>query len=198
MALALVLLSVALAQDCHYQTWEWSVREKRAVNIRRVTTSREKLTQDERGPYPGCTVCEEDHISISAQGQDTKVCRAYAQKYQQALIELSTAKFPITELEGYRVGKSKGPVNAQGLRTQFSNHSYGVALDVNAGKNGLYDHCLSFSSKCRLLRGGPYWPDRPGSLRLEHSLIFRSFGFKWGGEINGQQKDFMHFSPSGD
>ena len=27
--------------------------------------------------------------------------------------------------------------------------------------------------------------------------LFKEAGFRWGGEIEGQQKDFMHFSPSG-
>jgi hypothetical protein len=125
MALALIFISWAWAQDCHYQTWEWSVREKRAVNLRQVVTSKDRLTKEEQGPFPGCSVCEEDQVTIEIQNQSTKICRAYAQKYQQGLIELARTKFPIKELEGYRVGRSKGMINSKGHRTQFSHHSYG-------------------------------------------------------------------------
>jgi hypothetical protein len=42
-------------------------------------------------------------------------------------------------------------------------------------------------------------PDQAGSLTKESPIVIelKSIGFKWGGEIEGKQKDFMHFLPSG-
>ena len=191
-------LNPAWAQDCHYQTWSWSTRERRPVEIKQVVTSRAKLTLEERGLHEGCTVCEEDQTTLTVAGVSFKICRRYTHRVEQTLSELHRRGFPLKELEGYRVGKSKGPVNAQGLRTQFSHHSYGVALDVNASLNGLYDNCVSFSPSCRLIRGGVYNPKASGTITPAIAELFKSQGFKWGGELPGQQKDFMHFSPTGD
>ena len=196
--LILLFITNLFAQDCHYQNWDWSVRERRPVNIQRVTTAKSKLTQEERGPYEGCTVCEEDQTEIRVADLRFKMCRRHAQRAAEALRQLHKQGFPLKELEGYRVGKSKGPVDARGLRTQFSHHSYGVALDINASLNGLYENCVSFSPSCRLLRGGVYNPKISGTITPAIADIFKSQGFKWGGELPGQQKDFMHFSPTGD
>ena len=195
---ALILLTSALAQDCHYQNWDWSVRERRPVNIHKIVTSKAKLTPEERGPHEGCTVCEEDQTEIRVAGLPFKMCRRHAQRAELVLRELHKQGFPLKELEGYRVGKSKGPVDSQGLRTQFSHHSYGVALDINASLNGLYESCVSFSSACRLIRGGAYDVTRKGAITPAIAELFKAQGFKWGGELPGQQKDFMHFSPTGD
>lgn len=191
-------LKLAHAQDCHYQTWSWSVRERRPVDVRQIVTSKAKLTPEERGPHHGCTVCEEDQTTVTVAELPFKICRRYAHRIEQALIGLHRQGFPLKELEGYRVGKSKGPVDSQGLRTQFSHHSYGVALDINASLNGLYENCVSFSPACRLIRGGAYDVTRKGAITPAIAELFKSQGFKWGGELPGQQKDFMHFSPTGD
>ena len=198
-ALALILFpALSWAQDCHYQTWSWSVRERRPVDVRQVVTSKAKLTPEERGTHEGCTVCEEDQTTLTIAGLSFKICRRYTHRVEQTLSGLHRRGFSLKELEGYRVGKSKGPVNAQGLRTQFSHHSYGVALDINASLNGLYENCARFSPGCRLLRGGVYDPKAPGAISPAIAELFKSQGFKWGGELPGQQKDFMHFSPTGD
>jgi hypothetical protein len=59
---------------------------------------------------------------------------------------------------------------------------------------------LKTTHECQLLRGGLWRPGfDPYSLQ-QNGLIVRmlkEIGFKWGGEIEGRQKDFMHFSPSG-
>lgn len=174
------------------------MRERRPVNIQRVSTLKAKLTKEERGTHEGCTVCEEDQTELQVAGLRFKMCRRHALRAEAVLRQLHKQGFPLKELEGYRVGKSKGPVNAQGLRTQFSNHSYGVALDINASLNGLYENCMSFSTACRLSRGGVYDPTKKGAITKPISELFKAQGFKWGGELQGQQKDFMHFSPSGD
>jgi D-alanyl-D-alanine carboxypeptidase-like protein len=94
---------------------------------------------------------------------------------------------------------SRGPADKDGNRTQLSNHSYGVAIDVNEMQNGLYDHCVVWGAGCRLIKGGPYRPREAGSIVAESPLVaaLEAVGLKWGGRIAGRQKDFMHFSPTG-
>ena len=94
---------------------------------------------------------------------------------------------------------TKGNIDSLGNRTQFSNHSFGVAIDINEEQNGLYDHCVSFGPACRLRRGGIWKPDQVGSLTPDSPIVegLKGMGLKWGGQIEGDQKDFMHFSPSG-
>ncbi len=105
----------------------------------------------------------------------------------------------ITTVVGYRVGRTRGAVDTSGVRTQFSNHAYGIALDINPERNGLYDNCIEFNQSCRLIRGGEWQPGRQGSITRDSPIVsaLENIGMKWGGEIPGQQKDFMHFSPSG-
>lgn len=128
------------------------------------------------------------------------VCRHVASEVEDALLRALEAGFPISDVVGYRVGRTKGRLDAQGLRTQHSNHSFGLALDVNARLNGLYDRCSKFSSACRLIRGGEWRPDRRGGISPDSALYreLTQIGWRWGGELAGRQKDFMHFSQSGD
>ena len=106
---------------------------------------------------------------------------------------------PIFEIVGYRVGKSSGDLDRNGDRTKFSQHSFGIALDINPAQNGLYDHCVAFGPPCRLRRGGRWNPQTRGALTATGAIVsgMKEIGIRWGGEIPGQQKDFMHFSPSG-
>jgi len=190
--------SLAQAATCTYETWEWDVRQKKAVNLRKVQKDKSTLSPEEKSELETCTVCEEDQVEVKwAKLPPFKVCKKLADKVRRAL--KNSSGFQIDSIVGYRVGKSKGPLNEQGLRTQFSNHSFGTALDFNAEKNGLYDNCLKFSADCRLLRGGVYKKGESGSIDSS-TPIYKAMireGFKWGGEIVGRQKDFMHFSLSG-
>lgn len=210
--LAWVISVAAAAETCTYETWTWDSVQKKVVNLERVQKTRSDLTSGELGTVEGCSVCEQDQIEISVdvrkdqksseQGESLKkfkVCKKYRKKISSALKAAIDAGFPISSLVGYRVGKSKGPLNSLGQRTEFSNHSYGVALDINSEKNGLYDFCPVFSPACKLIRGGPYVLSAPGTI-LGNSILYTSMlkeGLKWGGEIQGKQKDFMHFSPTG-
>ena len=119
--------------------------------------------------------------------------------FEPAYRKLLASGEPVTEVTAYRPGKTKNPLDAKGNRTGFSNHAYGAAVDINRSKNGLYDKCPKFGPGCRRIQGGQWRPGSPGTLSKDSSIVrvLREAGFKWGGEIDGMQKDFMHFSPSG-
>jgi hypothetical protein len=67
-------------------------------------------------------------------------------------------------------------------------------------KNGLYTNCVNFNSQCRLSRGGAWRESENGTINPA-SQVYKEMAlihWKWGGELKATQKDFMHFSLSGD
>jgi hypothetical protein len=201
-SLVFVLMSgAALAGgQCTYTTYKWNVHDRKAVGLHKVVKSYDQLTADEKDSQTGCTVCEEDQVELSLPGlRPFKVCKLLAPRVEKILAELQAKNAPVVDVVGYRVGMTRGNVDAAGNRTGFSNHSYGVALDINTAQNGLYENCYRYNASCRLIKGGRWDPKQPLSLTADSAivLLFKKNGFKWGGEIAGQQKDFMHFSPTG-
>ena len=209
-ALILLLLTLTLSPQrataderpgtCTYTTYRWSVPLKRAVDRRTVRRPYSELRPEEVDAATGCSVCEEDQEWIEVAGLPRfRLCRKLAPRIGETLQRLAESGFPLVSLTGYRVGMTRGPTDAEGRRTIFNNHSFGVALDVNAELNGLYDRCIDFGPDCRLLLGGRWQPDAPGGLSADGETVeaLREAGLRWGGEIAGRQKDFMHFSPSG-
>jgi hypothetical protein len=185
---------------CTYELSTWNVRLKRTNKIVTISHSYSDLTQDEIDPITGCTVCMEDQRLIEL--PDLKpfpVCYKIANDVHTSLTKLIDDGSTILSIRGYRVIRSRGPIDSQGNRTQFSNHSFGTAIDINRELNGLYDQCHNFGPDCRLVLGGAWNPDVPGTLHSDDSIVLamKRLGFLWGGEIKGKQKDFMHFSPSG-
>ena len=192
--------TIVLGEQCTYRTWEWDTIQRKSVNHRLVKKQKSDLLREELGKIEGCTVCEEDQIEVQLEGLPTfKICAVFKERIIHAINKAQKDGFPIFSITGYRVGKSRGPLDSLGRRTEFSNHSYGIALDFNAENNGLYDSCIQFSSTCKLLRGGAYQSDSYGAITPTTSLYqaMTTAGFKWGGEIKGTQKDFMHFSIDG-
>ncbi|MDX9719905.1 MAG: M15 family metallopeptidase [Myxococcota bacterium] len=209
--------SVALAQDesprptpstCTYSTYQWSVEEKRAVNREQVSKEYSAVTDDERDPKePRCTVCREDQVELKVgELESVWVCWVYAEALEKALRTIvDSGEFELEELEGYRVGRTRGKV-VDGLRTEWSNHSFGTALDVNASSNGLYGNCdvdvLSEDSieQCKLRMGGKWRPKKqPRVSIVKDGVVYKALTefWKWGGEIDGELKDIMHFSITG-
>lgn len=192
---------IAAPRSCSYETYQWNTIEKRAVNRHRVHHAYSELSKEEVDPVTGCTVCREDQVELILPGiKPFHVCRIVAPAIELSLQELIEAGESITQVIGYRVGMTRGSADKNGLRTRFSNHSYGIAIDINPQHNGLYDHCMEFGPYCRLIRGGEWQPQTNSfSLRRDGPIVsrFKYEGFLWGGEIQGKQKDFMHFSPSG-
>ncbi|MDH3973813.1 MAG: M15 family metallopeptidase [Deltaproteobacteria bacterium] len=185
---------------CTYSTYKWNVNSREAVDFKRVSHAYMDLTEEEIDPETGCTVCEEDQVIIDIPPvKPFRVCKKLAPAITEALYGMMESGEPVFKVVGYRVGKTRGEPDSNGNRTGFSNHSFGVAIDINPDQNGLYDKCIDFGEHCRLIKGGPWLPGRPGTLMPESEAVrlMKRAGFKWGGEIAGRQKDFMHFSISG-
>jgi hypothetical protein len=215
--IALVLLvlapAVTLAEDetCTYRTYAWSSVQKKGVGHQRVSKPRSALTDEERDPNePRCTVCSEDQVKVAVKGVPAvTVCKVFAADVEKALTEIrDSGVFEIRALKGYRPGRTRGPIR-KGLRTVFSNHSYGAAIDINAGQNALYRRCrtqrVAGSAKdiahCKRGVGGAWDPKaRPRTTIVEGGVVHTTFTrfWKWGGALEGSLKDFMHFSVTGE
>jgi len=189
-----------IRNTCTYQTFKWNVNLRGSVGHEKIHHSYNDLTPEEIDPTTGCTVCEEDQETIHIPPLTPfRVCKVFAPVVRKTLLKLIQQGEPIYEVVGYHVGRTRGQPDASGNRTEFSNHSYGIAIDINPQLNGLYDNCVRFGPNCRLIRGGPWRPGQPGTLTSESPIVkaMKAAGFRWGGEIQGNQKDFMHFSLTG-
>ena len=152
---ALPLNAFADQRMCHYSVYKWNTIQRKAVDFQQVSKPYRELTKEEVDPYTGCSLCQEDQITLSINGiPDFSVCRNIAPQLEQALTIALESGQQITKVIGYRVGKTRGAVDADGNRTGFSNHSFGTAVDFNPGFNGLYDQCIEFNPSCRLIKGG--------------------------------------------
>jgi len=190
----------ATEKSCSYTTYQWNIYSKKAVNLKRVKHAYSSLSPTEIDSLTGCTVCEEDQRLIKIGTLPPfNVCKILASDIRYHLTKLLKAGEPIYKVVGYRVGMTRGDTDNRGNRIQFSNHSFGIAIDINGEQNGLYDHCMVFGPDCKLRKGGEWDPRNKASLTKNSPVVLgmKSLGLKWGGEIKGHQKDFMHFSPSG-
>lgn len=202
------------ATVCEYRTYEWNSKKGRAVNRRKVSKPYSEVTDDERSPEePRCSVCLADQTLIDPaelgiEGVDPfRVCHVYADDVKSALETIANDdSFEIEEIDGYRAGKTRGPLTDEGLRTKWSNHSFGTAIDINKGDNGIYSRCnidevtVEALEDCRLGLGGEWNPKKnPRTTITKDSVAYKAFTkfWKWGGEISGRTRDMMHFSPTG-
>jgi hypothetical protein len=186
--------------SCSYEMRVWNVKLRNSGPIVKVNHTYKELTPDEVDPVSGCTVCTEDQSRITIPPlAPFFICYKFASAIQSVMKNLIEKDQSIYTVEGYRVIKSSGPVDHNGNRTGFSNHSFGTAIDINPELNGLYENCVAFNPDCRLLRGGEWRPGVPGALEKNSDIVrnLKQVGFLWGGEIAGRQKDFMHFSLTG-
>jgi hypothetical protein len=200
---ALLTHTAAAGEDgglCTYRTYVWNVNAGRALRFETVSHPYRATKAEERDPVTGCTVCSEDQETVSLPPlAPFQICRKIAPAVRESLRALLDKGETIHEVTGYRVGKTRGGVDANGNRTLFSNHSFGIAIDVNERQNGLYDNCPVFGPRCRLVRGGAWRPGVRGTLTAHSAVVtaLKQAGLRWGGEIDGNLKDFMHFSPTG-
>jgi hypothetical protein len=87
------------------------------------------------------------------------------------------------------------PCNGNASGTHWSNHAYGLALDLNPVENP-YVGCgmtrdktaLSYLDRSNMRKGMV----TPAVIRA-----FASVGWGWGGSWTGETKDYMHFSYNG-
>ena len=187
-------------RTCTYRTYSWNAAARRAEAMQEVRKAYADVTVEERDATTGCSVCEEDQVEVAVPGiAPFRVCQLVAARVERAVRTAVANGAVVRTVSGYRVGLTRGDVDAAGRRTGFSNHSFGIAVDVNEATNGLYDRCETFGPQCRLLRGGAWRPGEPGTITADGAIVaaFKAEGFAWGGAIAGRQKDFMHFSPSG-
>lgn len=196
-----LLLALAQAGDrCTYTYTVWDTRQNASVPAEPVDKPKSELAEHERGLL-GCTPCSQDQRERTlSNGLTFQACHVIADEVHEALEAALERGLPIESVSGYRPVMSKGPIDAEGRRTQLSRHAFGVAIDVNRDQNGLYGDCPRFGPHCSLLQGGPWRPESdPRSLSEGHPVVtaLEAAGLKWGGRIEGQQKDFMHFSPDG-
>jgi hypothetical protein len=195
----LFFIQSLFAQDCHYSYTIWNANLKKSFGPIHVHKQKSELLKNEIGPM-NCSVCEEDQVDVILKNKlRVKVCKHLKIQFEKSFNEISSKNFEIQSIKGYRPSLSKGKLNDKGERDEFSNHAFGVAVDINEDFNGLYDHCLTWTPNCKLRKGGAYNPAQPLSIMPNSQIvnIFKSNGFLWGGEIKGNQKDFMHFSLTG-
>ena len=168
-------------RNCHLEG-SWNVVQQRAVQQKRVVKDYAMLSADELDEQSGCSVCAEDQQTIRIDGiPEFAVCKRYAPAVRDALASLVQQGQKINSVIAYRVGRTRGEIDAQGNRTGFSNHSYGIAIDINTNHNGLYGNCIQFGAQCQLMRGGPWRPgDDPYSLQQDSPIVsrFKAIGFK--------------------
>lgn len=197
-------------EPCTYRTYAWDVKLKRGTGHREVRKTRSELGAVERDPSdPRCTVCTEDQRTVAFEGVEPfRVCRHYAPQVEQALERARAAGFRVERVVGYRVGRTRGPIVGT-KRTVFSNHSYGTAVDINSRQNGMYRRCklarpasgAADLAKCELGMGGRWDPKGdPKRTIVRGGPLYDAFApfWKWGGDLPGQLKDFMHFSLTGE
>ncbi len=200
--LCLTLPAITSAEDtCHYDSYRWNTVTQKAEDFRTVAKPYADLEPSEVDIDTGCSVCIEDQRLINIDGlKPIRVCKQVAGQVEWILNTVVAKGFPIKQLRGYRAGRTRGEADAAGKRTEFSNHSFGIAIDVNPASNGLYENCVEFGKECILRRGGEWRPNvNPQSIQVNSLLVnlMKESGFKWGGKIAGRQKDFMHFSVTG-
>jgi hypothetical protein len=87
------------------------------------------------------------------------------------------------------------PCPGAGGARSWSNHAYGLAVDLNPIENP-YVGC----GQTRDPRTRPYRDrsrHRPGMVTRRVIKAFASIGWGWGGSWTGNTKDYMHFSVTG-
>lgn len=204
-----------LPATCTYSTYAWSSAEGRATNRARIEKAYAEVTDDERSPDdPRCSVCEEDQVAVTtpaleADGVGTiSVCWAHAERIEAALREIGeSGQFRFVDAVGYRPGRTRGAI-VDGVRTEWSNHAFGTAVDINAAHNGLYRSCNvdpvdeAAISGCSLGVGGAWRPSRSPDVSIVrggvvYEAMVETAGWRWGGDIAGSTRDLMHFSLTG-
>ena len=78
---------------------------------------------------------------------------------------------------------------------RWSNHAYGLAIDLNPVENPYVGCGMSRDPRARRYMDRSRL--RKGMVTPAVVRAFRSIGWGWGGEWSGETKDYMHFSHNG-
>jgi hypothetical protein len=78
---------------------------------------------------------------------------------------------------------------------RWSNHAYGLAIDLNPVENPYVGCGMSRDPRARRYMDRSRL--RKGMVTAAVVRAFRSIGWGWGGEWSGETKDYMHFSHNG-
>ena len=87
------------------------------------------------------------------------------------------------------------PCNGGGPSGRWSNHAYGLAVDINPRENPYVGCGMSYNATTRRYRDRSV--HRRGMLTPKAVAAFRAIGWGWGGSWSGDTKDYMHFSHTG-
>jgi hypothetical protein len=157
------------------------------------------------------TVTHRDWRGRSVRGQ-LVVNRTAAPKLRVAFRRLHALRFPIRHM---RFSDYYGPVRQRpgdvtasfhcrraapspcnpGRRTGWSNHAYGLAVDINPRENPYVGCGMSRDPTAQRFRNRSR--HRKGMITPRAVRAFRSVGWGWGGAWSGATKDYMHFSVNG-
>jgi hypothetical protein len=77
----------------------------------------------------------------------------------------------------------------------WSNHAYGLAIDINPRENPYVGCGQSNDPTARAYRDRSRM--RPGMIGGRTVRAFARAGWGWGGSWSGDTKDYMHFSHNG-
>ena len=87
------------------------------------------------------------------------------------------------------------PCSGGNANGSWSNHAYGMAVDINPVENPYVGCGMSRDPKAQSYRDRSR--HRPGMVTARVRRAFGSIGWGWGGSWTGNTKDYMHFSVTG-
>jgi hypothetical protein len=171
---------------------------------------------------PGCPVALRDLRLLTVKHWDWDGKRATgrlvvnkraAQKLRGVFARLYGLHFPIRDMRfGHFYGPSNeryddvtasfqcrqsvsSPCTGGGPSGRWSNHAYGLAIDINPRENPYVGCGASYNATTR--RYTNRTRHLKGMITRRAVAAFASIGWGWGGSWSGDTKDYMHFSHTG-
>jgi hypothetical protein len=193
-------------------------------SIKPLSTSQRAALRDSGAWHKGCPVSRSDLrlLTVTYRGFDKRshtgrvvVNKKAAPPLAKVFRKLYALHFPIRHMrfnDSYgpkRLRPSDGDVSGSfecrqavpspcsgGTGTgSWSNHAYGLALDINPRENPYVGCGQSRDPAARSYRDRSR--HRRGMVTRRVVAAFRSAGWGWGGSWTGNTKDYMHFSVNG-
>lgn len=167
---------------------------------------------------PSCPVGADDlaYVTVGFWGFDRRphtgellVHRSVARDVVSVFRALHRARWPIEEMRITRASELNAPPTGDGnntgafacrparLSAEWSEHAYGLAIDVNPFHNPYVREDLVLPERAIAYKDRSW--RRPGMI-FPGDVVTRAFariGWRWGGSWSSS-KDWMHFSRSGD